>query len=426
MGGDWVLSLQLRYALHVRLLMAAQKNVLFVGAPGVGKTRLAREAARTVVEPVLVTGRDGLTYERLVAYYEKVNGGFQLSLGELSRAVISSWLLLACDLTPQHLVIDEINRCNVDVLLGETFTAMDIAHRMYVTVIRNEAYHLVVDVLERISKGDKDAIKRLGLEEYIGYLGDMQKRVESLLNGFRRLGGIPFPYSFRILATINIYDRANLYRVGWALQRRFATLYVVAPYEELKPKLAKEELKKLENRLDKRVLDILQDPKSSVYGQAVRELLADKKIEESLVEADNPTMPVYVDETLVENARNSIPGEYNDLFTLVAYIYNIARQLRVELGIAPLVDLAKLLLVYKVLNVEAIREDELVDLALSTLILPLLGVAAPRIRSELLLGASKGYQTIKKLQDTLASVLGSETLSARVVESYDLPYFTTS
>jgi len=43
-----------------------------------------------------------------------------------------------------------------------------------------------------------------------------------------------------------------------------------------------------------------------------------------------------------------------------------------------------------------------------------------------LLGASKGYQTIKKLQDTLASVLGSETLSARVVESYDLPHFTTS
>ena len=78
-------------------------------------------------------------------------------------------------------MIDEINRANVDLAFGKFFTLLEPVHR----------------------RGEDLEIP--GAEGGDGY------RVE-------------VPYSFRVLATMNSYDRALLFKLGYALTRRFAVV----------------------------------------------------------------------------------------------------------------------------------------------------------------------------------------------------------
>jgi len=76
------------------------------------------------------------------------------------------------------LIIDEINRANVDLAFGKFFTLLDPIHR------------------------EKEKLEIPGSGE----------------------NSIEVPYVFRVLATMNSYDRALLFKLGYALTRRFAII----------------------------------------------------------------------------------------------------------------------------------------------------------------------------------------------------------
>jgi len=76
----------------VELALVAGKNLLFVGAPGVGKTRLALYSAKLFTEcpPVVEVGRDGLTYDDLVLHFVASGSGARPRLGSFAKAVVVS------------------------------------------------------------------------------------------------------------------------------------------------------------------------------------------------------------------------------------------------------------------------------------------------------------------------------------------------
>ncbi len=140
------------------------KNILLVGKPGSGKTSYLRKLLESLnIKFTIKTGNPEWTTYDVVGGYT-LNRGWQD--GFLTRVIKSGGL--------HWLIIDEFNRANIDLCLGEYFTLLDVEHRS-----------------ESIQLGE-EAIK--------------------------------VPYSFRVLGTLNSFDRANLYKIGYALRRRFAII----------------------------------------------------------------------------------------------------------------------------------------------------------------------------------------------------------
>jgi MoxR-like ATPase len=113
-----------------------------------------------------------------------VDGAFRP--GFITSSIIRCWRSLKGSGRPEFLVIDEINRANVDLAFGGLFTLLDVSHRGNPLIVDARGLGVADDVL-----------------------------VDSNLY---------VPYSFRVLATMNSYDRAMLFKLGYALLRRFAVV----------------------------------------------------------------------------------------------------------------------------------------------------------------------------------------------------------
>lgn len=417
------------FALFARLLMIAQKNVVFVGAPGVGKTRLALDVAFSGVQtPVVVTGKEDMTFGDLVARYAVEEGRPRIVLGELSKAVVSSWIGLDSDFGPIHIVFDEINRCNTDTLLGEVFTALDIEHRMSVPVIRGNAFAYIRRLAE-------DTADQKELEEQFSSLCDLlgvdkvRDSLKKVIEGVRRkrLDGIPLPYSFRIIATMNVLDRAQLYRLGYALQRRFGFIYVLPPTDGYKPVFEHGEIR--DDVPQSLVYKVLSDPNSFVVKQAIRELIIDRVSPDlaGLTNKDCPTLVKIFDS--VEDASkiySQASKQFDDISKLVAFLYKVANDLGVEFGISILVDVAKLYIVATVLGADkGLGLEKIADLVATAFILPQLSAVLPRIRAEAILfgETSHGLRKLREALSILEKVFGSSSMTVKMVGglSVELP-----
>ncbi len=163
--------------------LVAGKNLVFYGPPGTGKTRAARKLSTAVCagDYSLVTANAEWSNYQVVGGYAPSGDGFKPQKGFLTEAAADcqDTLTQSTGGHPSWLLIDELNRANLDEAFGDIFTLLDIDYRT---------------------------------SREISYAPDA--------------ADVPVPLSFRILATMNTYDQAQLFSLGYAFRRRFAFVRV--------------------------------------------------------------------------------------------------------------------------------------------------------------------------------------------------------
>lgn len=176
-------------------LKSGKQHIMLYGPPGTGKTTLARWIATTLagVNWTLITGSSDWSSQDIIGGYQPLGGG---SVGFIPGVLLRNF--------DQPLIIDELNRCDIDKVIGPLFTVLSgqqttLPYRVDIRAADSPQYVILPE-----SKS-------------------MAKEHEFA----------PGP-AWRLIATINSIDKAALYQMSYALTRRFGWVYVDVPQDTAK------------------------------------------------------------------------------------------------------------------------------------------------------------------------------------------------
>jgi 5-methylcytosine-specific restriction enzyme B len=174
------------------LLRSGKQHLMLYGPPGTGKTTLARWIATSLSDDkwTLVTGSSDWSSQDIIGGYQPVgDGDVDFVVGVLLRDF------------DRPLIIDELNRCDIDKVIGPLFTVLSgqqttLPYRTDIADVDSQPYVILP-----------------------------QPKAGAAEHEFA-----PGP-AWRLIATINSIDKASLYQMSYALSRRFGWVYVAAPQD---------------------------------------------------------------------------------------------------------------------------------------------------------------------------------------------------
>jgi energy-coupling factor transporter ATP-binding protein EcfA2 len=350
--------------------LIAGKNVIITGPPGSGKTTLSENICKTLgVESRIITGNPEWTPFDTIGGRD-INGVFKPGL--VTNSIIDCWRSLKNKVVPAFLIIDEINRANVDLALGRLFTLLDVKHRE----------NPLIESTENLSDDFKDVLIK---------------------------GNLYVPYSFRIIATMNSYDKALLFKLGYALLRRFAVVDMRRTFKfEQNPQGWIEKVKNFIK--ERKSCDLEKSIDLDMIDKDLRNLSRHEYNDYALIDKDLQT-------TLGNNGVRGILGRLAknlglDSQDILSLIYKIVCTINeklsgydVEITEAPIADTIKFITVSALLDENWASQHlaRLLDEALSSYVAPQLDILADKVKAEnLKLLSIKREKNLKEILEEIS------------------------
>jgi len=357
----------------ISIHLIAGKNAIITGTPGSGKTTLSENICKTLgLESSVITGNPEWTPFDTIGGRD-INGVFRPGL--VTNSIIDCWISLKNKGVPAFLIIDEINRANVDLALGRLFTLLDVKHRD----------SPLIESTENLDDAFKDVLIK---------------------------GNLYVPYSFRIIATMNSYDKALLFKLGYALLRRFAVVEMRRNFKfEPNPQ---DWIEKVKNFIkERKSCDLEKSVDLDMIDKDLRNLSRREFNDYALIDKDLQT-------TLGNNGVRGILGRLAknlglDSQDILSLIYKIVCTINeklsnyeIEVTEAPVADTIKFIAVSALLDENWTSQHlaRLLDEALSSYVAPQLDILADKVRVEnLKLLPVKEERSLKKELDDLLDMM---------------------
>ena len=175
------------------------QHIVLVGPPGTGKSELAEQVAAELTDSnvTMVTATaDWSSFDTIGGYQPKGQSGLNFSPGVFLDRFQDD------DGNPANewLIVDELNRANVDKAFGSLFSAL--ADDSVTTSFKDDDGNEI----ELVTKADVQA-DSIAAHRYC------------------------VPDTWRLIATMNTHDKMSLFDLSYAFIRRFAFIHVGAPSE---------------------------------------------------------------------------------------------------------------------------------------------------------------------------------------------------
>ncbi|SMC18804.1 MoxR-like ATPase [Clostridium acidisoli DSM 12555] len=280
--------------------IAAGKHILLYGPPGTGKTMIASRISEVFEcnSRVFTANAEWTADDTVGGYTFSMNQQTERERIEPSNGYVTD-VVLECNKNASKkfyekdykyrgswIVIDELNRAKMDFAFGALFTALDKDYSV------------------------------LNLPQYNMYKNEKSK--------------IFIPNTFRLVGTINNFDKNFLFKFSYALSRRFAHIYVGVPIESEFENEINSILRKIKNELIKE------------YSVLESEI-SDMKVEDGVVK--------------VKELASYLRG------------YGTKSKLR-DIGTALLIDTLRLYFIQKYVTKLSNDVNNMIDIAISSIIIP--------------------------------------------------------
>jgi MoxR-like ATPase len=198
------------------ILVYGCKNVLMIGRPGTGKTSIARFIAEKLkFKPVIVTANAHWSRVDVIGGPMFIANMVTWRPGILMQALAEHLKVKGDGWRGVWLIIDEINRADVDKAFGEFFTIFSGPEPSEWIIPES-----IIREWEKYASqsGEKDP-----------YYEDLNTIVKALPKTDR---GYMIPPDFRVIGTMNYVDVSNLFTIGEAFTRRFVRIVIDYPQSE--------------------------------------------------------------------------------------------------------------------------------------------------------------------------------------------------